>query len=137
MKDQEINIAIAEACGVKPSVNEYIVVSPDGKSICMSSESRTTCMKWLSDLKERFPLNEYCTWTVQPHYVWPAYTECLNAMHEAEMWLRNYSSNQQTDKVWKDWRKVLEYVAGPLESVHATARQRAEAFLRVKGLWKA
>ena len=133
MKDQEINIAIAEACGVRPSVNEYIVVSPDGQSICMSSESRTTCMKWLSDLPEG---SHYKRYSVAPHYEWPAYTECLNAMHEAEMWLRNYSSNQQTDKVWSDWRKVLEYVAGPLESVHATARQRAEAFLRVKGRWK-
>jgi hypothetical protein len=59
----------------------------------------------------------------------PNCTGCLNAMHEAEEWLMHedlyaygcYDSN-------------LYY--GHRNCIHATARQRAEAFLKTLGKWE-
>jgi len=70
----------------------------------------------------------------------PNYPEDLNAMHEAEKtleekeWFRYHqeiavqtgTENYSTAWEWRD----------RFAAIHATARQRAEAFLRVKGLWK-
>lgn len=61
----------------------------------------------------------------------PSYTTDINAMHEAEevMW-------QRTD-LWTLYVSELSKLCNSLApALHATARQRAEAFLRVKGLWK-
>ena len=55
----------------------------------------------------------------------PDYCHDLNSMHEAELTVMG-------DSRWFIWMQAKTDVAG----VHATAMQRAEAFLRVKGLWK-
>ena len=61
------------------------------------------------------------------------YTHDLNAMHEAEKML-NSRDNYVQYQAW------LGYCGGNAivqlhECITATARQRAEAFLRVLGLW--
>jgi hypothetical protein len=57
------------------------------------------------------------------------YCEDLNAMHEAEKAL----TPQQTDK----YVTTLCLEVQPIPSLHnATARQRAEAFLRTLGKWE-
>ena len=68
----------------------------------------------------------------------PNYAGCLNAMHEAEKVL--------TDDQHEDYTEYLEIVVGitwgTSHSYHmknlrsATARQRAEAFLRTIGKWE-
>ncbi len=60
----------------------------------------------------------------------PYYADDLNAMRDAEIWLRNKSSNQKTDRLWNNYRSILEHIAGPLEMAHATASQRSEAFMK-------
>lgn len=69
----------------------------------------------------------------------PDYPNDLNAMHEAEKtltndewddkfyhWLGFVVSGGQEEQLWQ-WRKMI---------VHATAAQRAEAFLRTIGKWE-
>ena len=68
----------------------------------------------------------------------PDYPECLNAMHEAEKVLtskqkQTYAtllSDAMSDSAPTDsWHAVWS------ETIHATAAQRAEAFLRTVGKW--
>ena len=110
MTDEQINAAIAEACGW----TDFVVHSEFG---LMGVEPNTHGLR-----------------TAVPWYVYD-----LNAMHEAEQHL------------WrKDWFMRYDYVdeLGKLQNPHnwqrmeasdmldATARQRAEAFLRTLGKWE-
>lgn len=64
----------------------------------------------------------------------PDYLNDLNAMHEAEKVL---TEEQQFE--FSDWlRKIAPGMSGPVfwRQVHATAAQRAEAFLRALGKYK-
>jgi hypothetical protein len=69
----------------------------------------------------------------------PDWCNDLNAMHDAEnllqrmkpefaRWLLEIVSRDAGPGVW--------YAAGSFAHVHATARQRAEAFLRTLGKWE-
>ena len=89
---------------------------------------------------------EACGWTKSDKGWWfnaddsnggdlfcPGYTTDLNAMHEAEQWL----FAQGVDHA--DYGNVLQRVLrrnGDLWLFVATARQRAEAFLRTLGKWE-
>lgn len=104
MTPQEINVAIARACGWT------IEDSPQGNA-------------WHHD--------GICS-EVAP----PDYHSSLDAMHEAEKCL--------TDEQWGDYVSILEWVIGiegqssrtrKIKAIHATAPQRAEAFLRTIGKW--
>ena len=90
MTDQQINRAIAEACGIVGKSGE-IYKTPDG---------------WVVDCPQ------FCT--------------DLNAMADAEKTLTS--------------AQLLDYVAllfdATYEATLATARQRAEAFLRTMGKWE-
>ncbi len=108
MTDKEINIAIAEAC---PTVAG---VWSDGE------------LRWnykLRPVPTCFdPVND------------------LNAMHEAEKVL-----TADDRKMWEYVRQLVATTHGRLypdcistwQMIHATARQRAEAFLRTLGKWPA
>ena len=61
------------------------------------------------------------------HQHLPDYLNDLNAMHEAEKVIR-----ERADRV----DSYLDQLDGAMSGVHATAAQRAEAFLRTLGLWK-
>lgn len=62
----------------------------------------------------------------------PSYTSDLNAMHEAEKLLVHDQWCVYRTRLWK-----ITNDARPAEyDVHATAAQRAEAFLKTLGLWK-
>ena len=106
MTDDEINIAITEACDWKfipeychgeDQPPEFTTVTPDGRHLC------------------GYYLN-YCN--------------DLNAMHEAEKALNRY---QQSVTYSDNLMKIVGYHT--FDSAHATARQRAEAFLRTLNLW--
>ena len=91
--------------------------------------------------KMRQAIAEKCGWKIipnSPHGIMlspdgiarfvPDYPNDINAMYEAEKVLIDHTGYWQ-------W---IERIQGPLKFnlVHATARQRAEAFLKVFGLWK-
>jgi hypothetical protein len=58
----------------------------------------------------------------------PDYLNDLNAMHEAEKTL-------DTGALWSAYRFYLDRVCGEDEAISATARQRAEAYLRAINKW--
>lgn len=111
MTDEQINVAIAADLGWKydPRGDKY----------------GPTVYAWLNPAGKRDP---------GP----PSYASDLNAMHEAEDALRICKSGG-SDCEWQRYWSALD--VGPAGCVgrkmllHITARQRAEAFLRVKGKW--
>jgi hypothetical protein len=108
MTDEQINVAIAEACGWK---------KPARKTV----------------------LNEKGFFVTQHAQSAPNYCNDLNAMHEAE---------ELSVINLHDYGMHLYQIVVPLETRvfvkndpnvyiwHATARQRAEAFLRTLGKWE-
>ena len=94
MTDEQINEAIAEACGLKKPCRK---VKLNDKGFFVTQHAK---------------LPNYCT--------------DLNAMHEAEKML--------THKHFNDY--VMELLDFIHEPILATARQRAEAFLKTLGKWE-
>ena len=95
MTDQQINQAIAEACGWRKE---------DGVYMWTVNRIDCTCPElwdWCND---------------------------LNAMHDAEKLIYNHNN------MWTAYYYAIG--AGPF-SLHATARKKAEAFLRTLGKWSA
>jgi hypothetical protein len=95
MTNEQINIAIAEACGWQFVTYKETFAKPPNGGPCQYKEGI------------------------------PNYYNDLNAMHEAEKVL--------TNEQWVAYGKELSRLK-VFPMVHATARQRAEAFLRT--LWK-
>jgi hypothetical protein len=62
------------------------------------------------------------------------YTHDLNAMHEAEMVLAPKNWDRFSEKWWNYCKYLRRDDAD--KAIHATARQRAEAFLRTLGKWE-
>jgi hypothetical protein len=125
MKAEAQRIAIAEAmganCWFRPTV-----IGPELVVAVVSGERNTAFWsKW----RVARPEEEMGTHRL------PDYLNDLNAMHEAEKVLR-------PDGVYGEWAKWEVYVktlgdklTGPDDVAHATAAQRAEAFLKTIGKW--
>lgn len=67
----------------------------------------------------------------------PDYEEDLNAMHEAErvMW-GELGTSDYDPVIRREYYRTLDAITGDQwETITATAAQRAEAFLKTKGLW--
>jgi hypothetical protein len=109
MTKEQINIAIAEECG-------WTGFNPDNIPDCLQYTARSPSGKW---------------------GLIPDYLNDLNAMHEAVLSVLNVASSQLN---W-DYCRILGEVTGSGEHVttalvHATAAQRAEAFLRTIKKWE-
>jgi hypothetical protein len=116
MTDEQINIRIAEVCGWTDC--EYV-------------ESLGLCKG-----RNRYLIPQYET----GHSIIPNYAGCLNAMHDAEKILNfeeaEFFEYDICDIIIKE-NDVLENPLPLRFSIcHATARQRAEAFLRILGKWE-
>lgn len=91
----------------------------------------------MSDQEINIAIAEACGWAhadVEP-YAFPDYCNDLNAMHEAEKVLVEIGVN----KWWTYAGHILRHNPSPFgaeTAIHATARQRAEAFLRTIGKWE-
>lgn len=112
MTDQEINIAIAEACGkLEPR---------EGTVVYRRCDTKTSCFQRIRtpDGGESPSYRDY-----------DDYCSDLNAMHEAEV-------NPELSFSLDDYPYWLRKVTGESEPISATARQRAEAFLRTLNKWK-
>lgn len=136
-------IAIAEACGWKFETGEkYIggtsicVTSPTGKSangyVGKAYRSNDSISGWDSNDGVYFGIEDIFK---HPNHVFgpvPDYINDLNAMHEAEKVL--------TEEQWTDYYDNLLDTTKPSfvlrDITHATASQRAEAFLRTIGKWQ-
>ena len=109
MTDEQINATIAEACGWTD-----IVHHPDFG--LMGRDPSTHGLRT---------------------YI-PYYASDRNAMHEAEQeqWKKNYSSRYDfIYELGKILMPTIGYRAEAVDLLDATARQRAEAFLKTIGKW--
>lgn len=124
MSPEAQRIAITEACGLKPRVICEHWKHP-GRSATIEGcpacppHLKTCCLRILCDHPSE---GASCK----------DYLNDLNAMHEAEKVL--------TEEQLKDYADWLLVISNSVSSLHAswfnaTARQRAEAFLRTLGLW--
>lgn len=106
MKDQQINAAIAELCGWK----------------CAATNKHESLMCWVRPGNSDWQLEQL-----------PDYCNDLNAMHKAIMDFDNetiaYIDRRLTILFGPEENYVLHKI------INATARQRAEAFLRALGKW--
>lgn len=130
MTDQEINVAIAEACGVKARPNGWCVHHKTEDRLILADWHKSTCDEWL-----RQHPDFQNDWETRPEEVYPSYANDLNAMHEVELSLSGGDATRQSFR-WHLWNRYGDLGIDRRAPCHATARQRAEAFLRVKGLWK-
>lgn len=68
------------------------------------------------------------------------FTNDLNAMHEAEEWLRGKQipdmGGYPSGDAWRWYQNYLLAECPDLEVFHATAEQRARAFLKLWKLWE-
>jgi hypothetical protein len=69
-------------------------------------------------------------------YVVKDYLNDLNAMHEAEKILSDNNRMKFRGELVEMMRPKYGFESACLLAIHATAAQRAEAFLRTLGLWK-
>jgi hypothetical protein len=65
---------------------------------------------------------------------YPNYCDDLNAMHDAEKVLAPSNWDRFSEKWWNYYHHLLD--GDVHKTIHATARQRAEAFLRTLGKWE-
>ncbi len=90
---------------------------------------------WDLDPEEAHEWESRGSWVKSPRgqmkgrYEIPNYCTDLNAMHEAEMTLPTLPDNRRSEFRWR-----LGLIC--VQPIHATARQRAEAFLRTLGKWE-
>lgn len=108
MNPDKQRIAIAEACGVVWRQAE------DGWWDRVGPHPWSCGLSWEAVLRNT-----------------PDYLSDLNAMHKAEK--EFYGS----DEDWEEYFSILSAICrGDSEAAHATAAQRAEAFLRATGKWE-
>lgn len=100
MTDEQINAAIAEACGWRD-----LIFTGLGQFL----------QRWMGRKNKHEALQDT-----------PNYCTDLNAMHEAEQRLTKEQSDDYVARLFDSC----------YESTFATARQRAEAFLRTLGKWE-
>lgn len=116
MSNTEINRAIAEAL-------DYTVMQDDsggGWKLCHPTGLHR--YPWRDSQEEAWAdCDEYCN--------------CLNAMHEAEKVLIPNQGGYH-DKGLRYWGYLLNICGERYNPVVATARQRAEAFLRTVNKWR-
>lgn len=110
MTDEQINVAIAEECGYTGIHYDWINGSDAIKD-------------WMHDKGRGIP----------------SYTSDLNAMHEAELIFRRSAQKRLEYGQFLTSMCADDNSDGKVygrEVWNATAHQRAECFLRVKGKWK-
>jgi len=132
MTEQEIDIAIAEALGVEPELVEWWAHKPDdtGGSICMSAQTKQEVEEWI----RKNP--DYAKgYSPKAFYRYPPYCNDLNAMHGAEKKLSLDKRDLFLQALYRICDKAQRMTPVPWLAVNATARQRAEAFLRTLNLW--
>jgi hypothetical protein len=127
MTGKQINIAIAEACGWL-KFTQFTTYPKSWGRTPARYHTPIWSLTSSTDMTE-----DECTkygWHGDGHISIdhiPDYCNCLNAMHEAEKVL---NKNQ-----WVAYGRELSRL-NVFPMVHATARQRAEAFLKTIGKWE-
>jgi hypothetical protein len=130
MTDEQINAAIAEACGWKPHRRSWKLSKGENGHVVDYFKTKEAAEEYLQICRKNTAgwLNEVDVFEVAAKL--PNYCDDLNLMHEAERVLQNQFSIMIEEAYWRN----LEWVKP--HPIYATARQRAEAFLRTLGKWE-
>ena len=118
MKPEQQRIKIAEACG-------YSAGQKTGATWELLKNSKfETC--FFNKRIENATLRDCLKYL-------PDYLNDLNAMHEAEKTIRNPGL-----ALWCEYSRTIRRICDEslYSEIHATAAQRAEAFLKTLGLWE-
>jgi hypothetical protein len=118
MNEEQINVKIAELCGWKLRQEidgEFSLIDPFGEKVSADWEPNTT-------------LDSF-------YYALPSYCTDLNAMHQAE----GTMSLEQWDSYITELYRIAQlphicHFTHEIAFIHATAKQRAIAFLKTKGV---
>ena len=143
MTDEQINIAISEACEVKPVLVEWWAFKEDEKGgrVCFHADTKCEVEKWIDSLPEGSWAKDYIP---KAFYRYPDYCYDLNAMHEAEKMLTKeqlYNYGNKLDRITLPKTSMeMCYIESPEAGMYpdlfcATAAQRAEAFLKTIKKW--
>jgi hypothetical protein len=133
MKDQEINIAIAESRGVNLRKWSYehgwpIQTSAGHASRAAAADDIQSWLGGQSAADAQMSLREY---QGKP----PSYTTDLNAIHNVIVESdANYSIGLLDQILWESYEP--KHLVSPLDKVKATAVQLCEWHLRTLNLWK-
>jgi len=138
MKPEEMDKAIAEHVG---TADRWLIVKrgyyyrPNGCGYT-SHEHEAWILPLVEAKKHEYLIGEEPV-TISRAPI-PAYSTDLNAMHEAEMFLVNSDDGKDAGCARYLYSRALYGVVVPVsqQPVMATARQRAEAFLRTIGKWR-
>ena len=145
MTDQEINIAIAEACGWKlfvirkPLYAPFDLYRPNAQGY---TGNIAEAWKVAEDVAKKYVTgpaynNEPDKVVMEPAPV-PDYCHDLNVMHKAEEFITDWVAYriELSKVVGVGYAPDLDICGDIKAFVSATARQRAEAFLRTIGKWR-
>lgn len=134
MTDQAQILAIAVACGYPKQEKRWLV--PVGHGVCETAmqgfKSREEAVAWTVAVSVMNPgePQEYLETIPAPDYL-----TSLEAMHEAESVLTPEQLNVHVGNLAKAILRSPDKSVMGQQMWRATARQRAEAFLRTLGLW--
>ncbi len=141
MTPEQQRIKIAEACGWRfNKISKFIcgetfeVVSPDLKRSYGWSETYKTIHS-----RSGVDVAEFAYQTIEQvlkHASIPDFLNDLNAMHEAEEILTDNQRMHFRGELVEMMRPKYGFESACLMAIHATAAQRAEAFLKTLNLWK-
>lgn len=135
MTDRKINKAIAEHLGWKPIVKQWFCSKDGGESGWLFDDHKEKCEEYLKNIKEN-------DWrygsTIHPSMsLPPKYCEDLNLMHEAE---KSLTDKEQKEYAFQLLLLLCDGSAVDLSEtfilLNASAKQRAEAFLKTVGKWE-
>lgn len=146
MTDEAQIAAIAGACGYPKQEKRWLV--PVGRGVCETAmhgfKSREEAVAWTVTASVMDPEEpqEYLEKIPAPDYL-----HSLDAMHEAWKTLDHAQQYKMAQELFKvvdnesdNGEMSMSNVADPIDVLNlvgnATARQRAEAFLRTLGLWQ-
>jgi len=145
MTDQEINIAIAEACGWKlfvirkPLYAPFDLYRPNAQGY---TGNIAEAWKVAEDVAKKYVTgpaynNEPDKVVMEPAPV-PDYCHDLNVMHKAEEFITDWVAYriELSKVVGVGYAPDLDICGDIKAFINATARQRAEAFLRTIGKWR-
>lgn len=139
MTDKQINAAIAKTCGWKPHRRSWKLSKGKNGHVVDYFDTKEAAEEYLQICRRNTAdwLNEVEVFEVpiKPPY----YCDNLNLMHQVEQKLWKEDCNARYDFVFhlgKILMPTIGYRAEAVDLLDATARQRAEAFLRTLGKWE-
>ena len=141
-------VKIAEICGFKflkiskyISGDSYQIITPEEYTLELWRSPEYKCNNSVSGIDwQEYPfrsISEICLYGNIPDYF-----NDLNAMHEAEKFLKSKVKNPDNWSTWFNYTNKLSKLMSQqyrddklVNAIHATAAQRAEAFGRTLNLW--